>query len=165
MCNIDFGDLEELQDVCLCYLDFLVVFELLCVFLGDNFVVMIFWYGVLFNDWVNDWMLYFMEGDGNFVILVMEDIGMFQVIVFLENVGCVCCDCVMVLCSGSNFIMQLVGVIVVESLVGEKKGSYFVYLFFLEVLWKVGSFVVEELIVEWECFENEIFLVFLVDQC
>lgn len=43
---------------------------------GDNFVVMIYWYGKVFNEWVNNWVKYYLDGKGEYVMMVMEDIGM-----------------------------------------------------------------------------------------
>lgn len=41
---------------------------------GLYLLVLIFWYGKLLNDWVNEWVFYWIKDNGNFVMLGMEDL-------------------------------------------------------------------------------------------
>lgn len=130
---------------------------------GDYMVVLIFWYGKFFNDWVNDWMCFWINGKGNFVILGMEDIGVYQLMVYLEQVGKVDKFCFMVFWIVSNFIMQFDGLIVVENLVVESIGVGYVGMrLLLEVVFVVGSIVIDDIVFNWDIYQ----LIFLgsIDQ-
>ena len=52
---------------------------------GDNFAAMTFWHGAILNDWANDWVGYWSEGE--FVTFAMEDTGTMQALTWLTRAG------------------------------------------------------------------------------
>ena len=49
---------------------------------GDQLAGSTYWHGELLNDWANDWVAYWTEGEGNFVTSGMEDTGTGQALLF-----------------------------------------------------------------------------------
>ena len=125
---------------------------------GDQLAAMTYWHGKLMNDWANQWIQYWTNGEGNFVTSAMEDTGSLQSLTFLDNAGLVDVDRVLVLRTGSNFTMQHAGITAAESLAGEKlKGvGYSAFIPAVEAAWKTGSPVVYELINNWEQYKHQL---------
>ena len=123
---------------------------------GDQLAAMTFWHGKLMNDWANNWVSYWTEGQGNFVTSAMEETGTMQSLTFLDNAGKVDIDRVLVLRTASNFTMQHEGISAQESLSGEKKGGYSAYIPSLENAYRVGSAVVEEITGNWKTYQDSI---------
>lgn len=123
---------------------------------GDNLAASTFWHGKLLNDWANDWVDYWTEGQGNFVTTAMEDSGTLQALSFLDKAGRVDRDRVLVLRTASNFSMQHEGITAVESLSGEKKGGYSAFIPSLDAAFRVGSKVVLELADNWDRYADTI---------
>ncbi|MDF1585387.1 purine nucleoside permease [Marinimicrococcus flavescens] len=117
---------------------------------GDNLAASTFWHGKLLNDWANDWVEYWSEGQGNFVTTAMEDTGTLQSLTFLDKAGRVDRDRVLVLRTASNYSMQHEGITAAESLSGEKKGGYSAFIPSLDAAYRVGSKVVLELAGNWD---------------
>jgi purine nucleoside permease len=122
---------------------------------GDNLAAMTFWHGRLLNQWANDWIAYWTEGEGNFVTTAMEDTGTLQSLTFLDRAGRVDRERVLVLRTASNYAMQHQGITAAESLSGEKKGDYSAFLPSLEAAWRVGDPVVEELVTHWQRYADK----------
>lgn len=128
------------------------------VLIGTQLAASTYWHGALFNDWANDWVDYWTEGDGNFVTSAMEEIGTWHSLERLHEVGLVDKNRFLVLRTASNFTMQWPGITAYESLAGEKisgKG-YSAYIPSLESAYIVGSPVVKELVNNWNIYENQL---------
>ncbi|MEL6194997.1 MAG: purine nucleoside permease [Bacteroidota bacterium] len=123
---------------------------------GDQLAAMTYWHGKLMNDWANDWVKYWTGGKGNFVTSAMEDTGTLQSLTFLARGGKVDLDRVLVLRTASNFTMQYDGINAYESLAGEKLSGegYSAYIPSLDAAYKVGSKVVNEIVENWDTFEQ-----------
>ncbi|WP_309024914.1 purine nucleoside permease [Pelagicoccus sp. SDUM812002] len=123
---------------------------------GDQLAAMTFWHGKMMNDWANDWVSYWTEGQGNFVTSAMEETGTMQSLTFLANAGKVNIDRVLVLRTASNFAMQPPGVTAAENLSGEKKGGYSAFVPSLDAAYDVGSTVIRELVGNWDRYQSEL---------
>lgn len=122
---------------------------------GDQLAAMTFWHGKMMNDWANEWVEYWTEGEGNFVTSAMEETGTMQSLTFLANAGKVDVERVLVLRTASNFSMQPPGVGAAENLSGEKKGGYSAFIPSLEAAYDVGSKVVREIVTNWDIYREE----------
>ncbi|EAQ97514.1 purine-nucleoside phosphorylase [Congregibacter litoralis] len=116
---------------------------------GDNLSASTFWHGRYLNEWANDWVAYWTEGDGEFVTTAVEDSGILEALRFLDGGGRVDFDRIMLLRTASNFSMQPPGMTAVESLTRETEG-FGGMLPAVENLWRVGSKVAGTLIADWE---------------
>ena len=121
---------------------------------GGHTAAMTFWHGEILNDWANKWVNYW-SSDTDFVTSAMEDTGTFQAMVYLDNIGKVDKDRMMVLRAGSNYTMQPPGVTAAENLLKENDG-YAGMQASLESLYIVGSKVLDELIDNWDVYEDSI---------
>ena len=128
------------------------------VMIGSQLAASTYWHGKLFNDWANDWVEYWTEGEGNFVTSAMEEIGTWHALERLDANGLVDMDRFLVLRTGSNFTMQWPGISAYQSLSGEKLSGkgYSGYIPSLESAYKVGSVVVNELTANWDHYKNTI---------
>ena len=70
--------------------------------------------GDFLNDWANRWVAYWTDGKGNFVTSNIEDTGSFQALTYLDGMGKVNKDRVMVLRTASNYTMQPPGMTAAE---------------------------------------------------
>jgi purine nucleoside permease len=136
------------------YTEFPVAMEPPAVIKGDQLAAMTYWHGSILNQWANDWVDYWTEGQGNFVTSAMEDTGTLQALTFLDNAGKVDLDRALVLRTASNFTMQHAGITAKESLSGEKKGGYSAFIPSLENAYRVGKVVVDNIIENWDEYEN-----------
>ncbi|EDY81331.1 Purine nucleoside permease (NUP) family [Verrucomicrobiia bacterium DG1235] len=123
---------------------------------GDQLAAMTFWHGTLMNDWANEWVDYWTEGQGNFVTSAMEETGTMQSLTFLANAGKVDIERVLVLRTASNFSMQPPGVSAADNLSGEKKGGYSAFIPSLEAAYDVGSLVIREIVGNWETYRENL---------
>lgn len=128
------------------------------VSIGSQLAASTYWHGALFNDWANDWVDYWTEGEGNFVTSAMEEVGTWHALERLNANGLVDLDRFLVLRTGSNFTMQWPGISAYESLSGEKLSGkgYSGYIPSLDAAYKVGSVVVNELSTNWELYKEDI---------
>ncbi|WP_439101714.1 hypothetical protein [Congregibacter sp.] len=116
---------------------------------GDSLSASTFWHGSYLNEWANDWVAYWTEGDGEFVTTAVEDSGILEALRFLDKGGRVDFDRIMLLRTASNFSMQPPGMTAVESLTRETEG-FGGMLPAVENLWRVGSNVAAKLVDDWE---------------
>ncbi|MEO0975173.1 MAG: purine nucleoside permease, partial [Pseudomonadota bacterium] len=77
---------------------------------GGHISAMTFWHGAILNQWANDWVSYWSDGNADFVTSAMEETGTYQSIVYLDRIGRVDKDRFMVLRTGSNYTMPPPGV-------------------------------------------------------
>ena len=121
---------------------------------GEHLAAMTFWHGAILNEWANDWVAYWTDGE-EFVTSAMEETGTMQAIEYLDNIGKVDRDRFMVLRAGSNYTMQPPGKTAAENLLGENEG-YAGMLASLESLYLVGGTVLDEITGNWETYEDSI---------
>lgn len=119
---------------------------------GDTLSSMTFWHGRHLNQWANDWVRYYSEGQGNYVTTAMEDTGVMQAMTRLAAAGRVDARRVLVLRTASNFDMQWPGGDAAESLAGEKELSALAPS--LDHAHRVGVKVVRALIDGWTTYET-----------
>ncbi len=128
------------------------------VMIGTQLAASTYWHGKLFNDWANDWVDYWTEGQGNFVTSAMEEVGTWHSMERLDALGLADKNRMLVLRTASNFTMQWPGISAYQSLAGEKltgKG-YSAYIPSLESAYLVGSPVVKALVDGWDEFKDQI---------
>ncbi len=113
---------------------------------------MTFWHGRHLNQWANDWVRYYSDGQGNYVTTAMEDTGVMQAMTRLAAAGRVDSRRVLVLRTASNFDMQWPGGDAAESLAGEKELSALAPS--LDHAHRVGVKVVRALIDGWTTYET-----------
>ncbi|MEM1432966.1 MAG: purine nucleoside permease, partial [Pseudomonadota bacterium] len=123
---------------------------------GGHMAAMTFWHGKLMNDWANDYVAFWSEGESNFVTSAMEETGTFQSITYLDNIGRVDKDRFMVLRAGSNYTMPPDGNSAAENLLSENKNGYSGLAVAVESLYQVGSVVVDELLGNWPRYAAEV---------
>ncbi len=121
---------------------------------GDHLAALTFWHGKLMNDWANQWVDYWTEGKGNFVTSAMEDTGSYLSLSWLDGVGKVDKDRVLVLRTGSNYTMQPPGLTAAENLLKENQG-YAGLQVAVEAAYLVASPVVDEILNNWDKYENQ----------
>ena len=122
---------------------------------GDELSAMTFWHGAMLNDWANHWVDYWSQGKGEFVTSAMEDTGIFQAMTYLDRIGRVDSDRVMVLRAGSNYTMPPPGRGAAENLLAENKG-YAGLNASVESLYLVGSKVVDEILGHWNQYQDHV---------
>jgi purine nucleoside permease len=119
---------------------------------GDHIAALTFWHGAIMNDWANQWVDYWTEGKGNMVTSAMEDTGTYLSLSWLDRIGKVDKDRVLVLRTGSNYTMQPPGRGAAENLLKENQG-YAGLQIAVEAGYQVGARVVDELLAGWDEFE------------
>ena len=120
---------------------------------GDHLAAYTFWHGALLNDWANQWVDYWSEGQGEFVSSAMEDTGTYLSLSWLDRIGRVDVSRLLVLRTASNYTMPPPGVSAADNLLAENKG-YSGLSLAVESAYQVGSAVVDELIANWEQHEQ-----------
>lgn len=125
---------------------------------GTQLAASTYWHGALLNDWANDWVDYWTEGDGNFVTSAMEEIGTWHSLERLDAIGKADKDRFIVLRTASNFTMQWPGISAYESLSGEKLSGkgYSAYIPSLESAYIVGSPIVKAIVDNWNIYETQL---------
>jgi purine nucleoside permease len=121
---------------------------------GDALASSTFWHGKLLNQWANDWVRYFTDGKGNYVMTAMEDTGTLRSLTNLTRAGRADVRRALVLRTASNYDSQWPGATAAESMSGEKLGVYSAYLPALEAAYIVGSRVAHALVGGWKDFEG-----------
>ena len=124
---------------------------------GDHIAALTFWHGELLNDWANQLVEYWTDGEGNMVTSAMEDTGTYLSLTWLDKIARVDKDRVMVLRTGSNYTMQPPSRTAAENLLKETKGYKYAGLeVAVEAGYIVGSQVVDELISNWDIYETSV---------
>ena len=153
--DIDLGDDESLLEVRERYTGHEMARKPPFVLKGDNIASLTFWHGKILNEWANRWVHYWTEGKGEFVSAAMEDTGTYLSLSWLHKIGRADKNRVMVLRTASNYTMQPPGVTAVENLLKENEG-YGGLGVAIESAYIVGSRVVDEILNNWETYENTI---------
>jgi purine nucleoside permease len=122
---------------------------------GDHVAALTFWHGALMNDWANQWVDYWTQGQGEFVSSAMEDTGTYLSLSWLNRVGRVDVSRLLVLRTASNYTMPPPGVTAAENLLAENKG-YSGLAIAVESAYQVASTVVDQLIAGWAVYENQL---------
>ena len=122
---------------------------------GDHIAGYTFWHGKLMNAWANHWVDYWTDGKGEFVTSAMEDTGTYLSLMWLDRIGRVDKDRLMVLRTGSNYTMQPPGVTAAENLLKENQG-YAGLQISVEAAYRVGSVVVDEITSNWSTYKDQI---------
>ena len=124
--------------------------------IGAQLAASTYWHGELLNDWANDWVTYWTEGQANFITSAMEEMGTYHSLDRLHQVGLVDKNRLMVLRTGSNYTMQWPGITAHQSLSGEKLSGkgYSAYRPSLSAAYDVGSVVVNQIIDNWDEMKN-----------
>jgi purine nucleoside permease len=124
---------------------------------GDHIAALTFWHGMLLNDWANRLVSYWTDGKGNMVTSAMEDTGSYLSLSWLNKIGRVDKQRVMVLRTGSNYTMQPPTRTAAENLLKETKGYKYAGLeVAVEAGYRVGSRVVDEIIDNWQIYEANV---------
>ena len=124
---------------------------------GDHIAALTFWHGKLLNDWANRLVSYWTDGKGNMVTSAMEDTGSYLSLSWLNKIGRVDKQRVMVLRTGSNYTMQPPTRTAAENLLKETKGYKYAGLeVAVEAGYRVGSRVVDEIIDNWQIYEANV---------
>ena len=116
---------------------------------GDAVMGSTFWHGELLNRRAAEWMGYWTDGKGRFVMTAMEDTGTLQALSCLARAGFVDLRRVLVLRTGSNYTMPPPGVSAADNLGAETRGVYSGYYPALEAAYRVGRVVVDEITKNW----------------
>jgi purine nucleoside permease len=122
---------------------------------GDHLAALTFWHGAIMNDWANQWVDYWSEGQGEFVSSAMEDTGTYLSLSWLNRVGRVDVSRLLVLRTASNYTMPPPGVTAAENLLAENKG-YSGLAIAVESAYQVASTVVDQLIEGWAVYEDQL---------
>ncbi len=123
---------------------------------GDEVSGSRYWHGKLMNDWAQQWMTYFSNGQGRFATTAMEDTGTLQSLQNLAHSNKVDWNRILVLRTVSNFDQQPNGLDAAGSLSRQRIGQYGAYLPSLEAAYRVGHAVVAELIAHWPQYEKSV---------
>ena len=151
--DIELPDFEGLEETRSMYVGYPLAQKPPFVLKGDNLAALTFWHGEILNDWANDWVDYWSDGKGEFVSSAMEDTGTMQSIEYLDNIGRVDRDRVMVLRTASNYTMPPQGVDAATNLLSENEG-YAGLDASLESAYLVGSKVVDEILANWSKYQS-----------
>ncbi|MEM7763152.1 MAG: purine nucleoside permease [Pseudomonadota bacterium] len=120
---------------------------------GDHIAASTFWHGEILNNWANAWVDYWTDGQGEFVSSAMEETGTMQSMTYLDRMGRVDKQRVLVLRTASNYTMPPPGVSAADNLLSENKG-YSGLLAALESGYIVGSVVIDELLANWDRYQH-----------
>ncbi|MEL6870455.1 MAG: purine nucleoside permease [Pseudomonadota bacterium] len=115
---------------------------------GDHLAASTFWHGSILNDWANAWVAHWSQGNGEFVSSAMEETGTMQSLTYLQRMGRVDIQRVMVLRTASNYTMPPPGVSAADNLLAENDG-YSGLVMALESGYRVGSVVIDTLLDDW----------------
>ncbi|MEO0574312.1 MAG: purine nucleoside permease [Pseudomonadota bacterium] len=122
---------------------------------GDHLAASTFWHGEILNDWANAWVSHWSEGNGDFVSSAMEETGTMQSMTYLDRMGRVDRDRVMVLRTASNYTMPPPGISAADNLLAENDG-YSGLVVALESGYAVGSVVIDALLSDWDTYRDRI---------
>lgn len=153
--DIELGDDESIKETRELYTEHPNAQTPPTIMKGGHLAGMTFWHGEILNDWANNWVSFWSDGNSNFITSAMEETGTFQAITYLDKIDRVDEDRFMVLRAGSNYTMPPPNVTASENLLAENEG-YAGLLVSVETLYTVGSVVIDEITQNWEKYEDNI---------
>ena len=115
---------------------------------GDHLAALTFWHGERLNDWANQWVRYWTEGKGEFVSSAMEETGTYLSLSWLDRIGRVDKERMLVVRTASNYTMPPPGISAAENLQAENEG-YSGLDVALESAYLVTSKVADSMIAGW----------------
>lgn len=126
------------------------------VILGDILAGDNFWHGRMLNDWACAWVDYWTQGRGIFAASAVEDSGVMTALSLLAKMGKIDYNRVMASRTASNFTCQWDGATAGESLATEDIIELTGLSTALESAYVAGSRVIDELVQNWNLYENEL---------
>ncbi len=151
--DIELPDYADIAAASAAYTSFPATQQKPFILKGDNLAALTFWHGKLMNEWANDWVDYWTDGEGEFVTSAMEDTGVMTSLSYLEASGYVDTKRVMMIRGGSNYTMPPDGVSAAENLLKENEG-YSGLNASLETIYLAGAKVVETLLADWDAYST-----------
>ena len=125
------------------------------VLVGDQLAASTFWHGKHLNQWANDWVSYWTQGQGNFVTSGMEDTGSYQAMTYLDNAGKADKSRFMVLRTASNYSMPPDSISALQNLRNEGgETGYAGMQASLDAAYSVGSKVVDSIVANWDSYKH-----------
>lgn len=121
------------------------------VMLGETIASSTYWHGFAFNKWANDWVKLHAGEEFNFMTSAMEDTGTATVLQRVAKTGKVDFERFLVLRTASNFSTPPIGKSVAWSLNAEYPANGVPAL---EAAYNVAKVVVDELVENWDTYEN-----------
>ncbi len=119
------------------------------VMIGDSLTSNHYWHGAGLNQWANDWVKLFTQGQGSFVMSQMEDSAIAEAMTRLDRMGKADYQRLMVLRTGSNYTMAKPGQTTIASVTAPYPGMGMPAY---EAAYRVGSKVVHELTGHWSLY-------------
>ena len=153
--NLNLMDSSEFQALREAYVDHPAARRPPFVLRGGHLAAMTYWHGALKNEWANELVKYWSDGEANFVTSAMEETGTYQSITYLDNTGLVDKTRFLVLRGGSNFTMQPPNLTAEQSLLRESDG-YAGLEASLENVYLAGSVVIDELLNGWDQYSESV---------
>ena len=147
--DIQLPDNEQAREHRKRYTQYLMARKPPFVLKGDHIAALTFWHGEIMNDWANQWVKYWTKGKGEFVSSAMEDTGTYLSLSWLDRIGRVDKQRMLVLRTASNYTTPPPGVSAADNLVSEIKG-YSGLSIAVESAYLVASKVADTLIAGWD---------------
>jgi purine nucleoside permease len=124
---------------------------------GTTLAAGTFWIGALLNTWAENWVTYWTEGKGTFVMTSEEDAGYMQALTFLNQAHTIDLTRVMDLRGGSDFDLPPAGQTPAELLASEANAtSYSAFFESLDNVYLTGSSVAYELARHWNLYRDTV---------
>jgi purine nucleoside permease len=152
------ADTLEMQEARSRYIGFPAALAPPIVLRRDEVSGSTFWHGALWNRHATEWLAYWTDGHGRFMMSAMEEAGTLQALTSLARAGRVDLNRVLVLRTGSNFTMPPPGVGAAESLTTHSLSKHAGYRAAIDA-YLVGSKVIDELVVGWRTYADAVLVV------
>jgi len=153
--DIQLPDNDQTREYRMLYSDHPMARKPPFVLKGDHVAALTFWHGERMNDWANQWVRYWTDGQGEFVSSAMEDTGTYLSLSWLDRIGRVDKQRMLVLRTASNYTMPPPGVSAAENLQAENEGYSGLGLA-LESAYIVASKVADTLIAGWHGYAKDL---------
>ncbi|WP_309381728.1 purine nucleoside permease [Cerasicoccus frondis] len=131
---------ESLQD----FQSFPQAIEAPTTAIGGTLSAARFWHGEHHNEWAQQWMHYWTDGQARFVTSAMEDTGTLHAMGQLERMGRARQNQLLVMRAASNFTMPPPGKCAVKNLIGDAEPNYPGMVAALENSGRVGGHILRQ---------------------
>lgn len=121
---------------------------------GDVLGADTFWHGKLLSQRAHDWVSYYTQGAGNYVMTDMEDSATMAAFQYLSKAGKINSERVLILRTASNFDSQPPGYTASQSLAEENEGSYSGFVPSLDAAYRVGNPIIHEIVNHWDLYQH-----------